>query len=381
MSTRPKFKLVDVPRNDNGGGEGTTQLMNLRSKNLFEIYNAAEIFDEGIKGLNNSDSFDTSQISVKSIILDGYCFVCVDATVHCFRVGAAAESTALFELEGRSLQSTNTLPLLDAPSDICIVPGHKILMFTLRNGSICFFVPEYSKLTSTLSLFKGDATSYKAAFGGFGPFLCVCVMATFDKRCEAKFLKLPAFDLITQGSSVFFGSTRILKTIDQLDHCFVVGDKFGFAFFPKRKETPILKQSVYALHQQALVNEPLVPAHSLPYGVQSVHRIGKLVGVLTQCLECVLFNSLEDLVPAGVFDLGKFKGDIQDFVILDFDGSVLNATGRMVIHINNGMKDKVRFITLIHVHNYRSCSPTSKDPTWFSSSSAHPTSVSMQQLL
>ena len=37
----PVFKNVRLPRGQDG--EGTTHLMNLRSKNLFEVFNAAEI--------------------------------------------------------------------------------------------------------------------------------------------------------------------------------------------------------------------------------------------------------------------------------------------------------------------------------------------------
>lgn len=42
MYSQPTFKSVQLPHAASNG-EGTTQLMNLRSKNLFEIYNAAEI--------------------------------------------------------------------------------------------------------------------------------------------------------------------------------------------------------------------------------------------------------------------------------------------------------------------------------------------------
>lgn len=103
----------------------------------------------------------------------------------------------------------------------------------------------------------------------------------------------------------------------------------------------ILKQCAFALHHEALANEPLIKTYALPYGVQSVHKIGKLIGVFTQCLECVLFNSLEDFVPAGILQLGGFRADVQDFVVLDFDGTVLNPTNRMVVHVNSGSKDKV----------------------------------------
>lgn len=72
-----------------------------------------------------------------------------------------------------------------------------------------------------------------------------------------------------------------------------------------------------------------------------MYQIGKLVGVLTDCLECALFNSLEDLVPAGILQLGNFRGDIKDFAVLDFDGTVLNPKSRMVVHVESGAKDKV----------------------------------------
>jgi hypothetical protein len=52
---------------------------------------------------------------------------------------------------------------------------------------------------------------------------------------------------------------------------------------------------------------------------------------------------LEDLIPAGTLQMGSFRGDIKNFAILDFDGTVLNSKSRMVLHIDNGSKDKVRY--------------------------------------
>lgn len=101
-----------------------------------------------------------------------------------------------------------------------------------------------------------------------------------------------------------------------------------------------MKQCAYTLHVEALSSAPLTPAYSLPCGTQSVHRIGKLVGVLTDGLECVLFNGLEDLVSVGALQLGGFRGNIVDFAVLDFDTTVLNPSNRMIIHIE-GVKNRV----------------------------------------
>lgn len=106
-----------------------------------------------------------------------------------------------------------------------------------------------------------------------------------------------------------------------------------------------MKQCAYALHHESS-DETLASSYSLPYGVQSVHKIGKLVGVLTHALECIFFNSLEDLVPAGVLRLDGFRGEIIDFAILDFDGTVLHKNNRMVVHIDNGNKHKVKQIMI-----------------------------------
>jgi hypothetical protein len=104
-----------------------------------------------------------------------------------------------------------------------------------------------------------------------------------------------------------------------------------------------LKQCAFSLRLKDLSNAPLVPTYTLPYGIQSVHQIGKLVGVLTEGLECILFNSLEDLAPVGSLQLGGFRGNIVDFAILDFDTTVLNPTNRMIVHID-GLTHKVRFL-------------------------------------
>jgi hypothetical protein len=98
-----------------------------------------------------------------------------------------------------------------------------------------------------------------------------------------------------------------------------------------------------------LANEPLVKSYRLPYGIKSIHQIGKLTGALTESLECVLFNRLQDLVPVGTLQLGNFRGDILDFAVLDFDGTVLNTNSRMIIHTNNGSKDKVTKLFKIYI--------------------------------
>jgi hypothetical protein len=120
--------------------------------------------------------------------------------------------------------------ILDSPSDICLIPDHKIILFVLQNGSICFFSPELSKLTSTFVCFDGSADSYKATFGGFGQFLSLCILATYSSHCEAKFIKFPPFDQFAHSSTQFLAGIRILKYTEQLNICNVVGDKFGFAF-------------------------------------------------------------------------------------------------------------------------------------------------------
>jgi hypothetical protein len=109
----PSFKLVDI--ND----QHNDQTMNLRSENLFEVYNAAEICkclnmlkinsfyfldDEHLTDPANSVSFNSSKVTVKSTILDDTCFICVDRTVHCFKIGSHADKSARFELEGKVLE-------------------------------------------------------------------------------------------------------------------------------------------------------------------------------------------------------------------------------------------------------------------------------------
>lgn len=39
-------------------------------------------------------------VTVKSAILDDTCFICVDRTVHCFKIGSRADDSAVFELDG-----------------------------------------------------------------------------------------------------------------------------------------------------------------------------------------------------------------------------------------------------------------------------------------
>lgn len=72
-----------------------------------------------------------------------------------------------------------------------------------------------------------------------------------------------------------------------------------------------------------------------------MHQIGRLIGVLTEGLECMLFNDLDELVPAGVLKMGGLRGDIIDFAVLDFGGTVLEPKNRMVVHIETMSKHKV----------------------------------------
>ncbi|KAI6189774.1 hypothetical protein M3Y97_00045100 [Aphelenchoides bicaudatus] len=261
MAQYPVFKSVRLPHNDKNN-EGTTQLINLRSENLFEVYNAAEIYDELLSNPTNSLSFNSSKVTVKSVILDDACFVCIDRTVHCFKIGSRADDSAVFELDA-------------PPADICVVPGHKIILFLLQNGCICFFIPELSKLTSSKQIFNTPANTFKVAFGGFGPFLCLAVLALYEKQSEVKFVKFPPFEQLEHGSGAFFESTKLMKSTQNMNRCFVAGDKFGFAFFPQCKNNPILKQSAYSLHIENMSSAPLIETYNLPYGVQSVHQIGK----------------------------------------------------------------------------------------------------------
>jgi hypothetical protein len=79
----------------------------------------------------------------------------------------------------------------------------------------------------------------------------------------------------------------------------------------------------------------------LPFGVRSIHRIGNLVGALTDCLEVVLFNNLEDLASIGTLQLGSVKGAVLDFAVLDFDGTQLSPMNRMIVHVDTGSKNKI----------------------------------------
>jgi hypothetical protein len=102
-----------------------------------------------------------------------------------------------------------------------------------------------------------------------------------------------------------------------------------------------LKQRAYNLCFEDLSNAPSILTCTLPYGIQSVHQIGELIGVLTEDLECILFNSLEYLVPAGTLKLGGFRGNIVDFAILD--SSVPSPSSRMILHVFDGEKHEVSF--------------------------------------
>lgn len=128
-----------------------------------------------------------------------------------------------------------------SPTDVCLVPGHKVVMFVLQNGSICFWIPEHSKLTATKRIFKAgvDAT-YKAAFGGFGPYLCLAILSTYGDRNDVKFIKFPPFEQLAQGSTEFFEGVKLLKTVSNLTPRHLAGDKDGFAFVSPFREARTL---------------------------------------------------------------------------------------------------------------------------------------------
>ncbi|KAI6199909.1 Protein ROD-1 [Aphelenchoides besseyi] len=331
----PSFQTIRLP--DGQDAEGTTVLMSLKSENLFEIYNAAEIYDEN---LSHDSSFDPSHLTVKSIVIDRFCYICIGKSVVILQVGSNAETEMSFELNA---------PIYD----FCQVPGQPILMFILCNGTICFFLCQQAKLTVTTetSLFSQQPESCRVAFGGFGKYLTVCALSTYnDKHCEAKFVKFPTLDVLGRSSSEFVDGMRVIKTVSDMSLCYMAADEENFVFFPHRKDTTIKRQCIFALYQPQLQMQPLTSTGFLVSGARAVRSIGKLTAVLLESLDCLLFSEFESLISCGTIRLGKFKGDVIDFTVLDFDGSFLQPTLRLVLHVNDGRQDK---ILLTHVQGLK----------------------------
>ncbi|KAI6228904.1 Kinetochore-associated protein 1-like protein [Aphelenchoides fujianensis] len=333
--TRPTFEGVRLPRGQDS--EGTTQLMNLRSENLFEIFNAAEIYDEPSLEAGGFATVQADEIPVRSLVIDGFCYVCADSTVVIFRVDSKAEHESSFSLGA---------PIFD----MCQVPGQNVILFLLRNGTIRFYVCEKSKLSvaTEQSLFQTTPSTARVAFGGCGKSLSACVLASHaDGRCEAHFLKLPRMSVMERSSTEFVDGMAVAKRVDNLPRCYLGADEEAFVFFPHKKDTPIRKQTAFALHQPRLVHEPLATSLTLPCGVRGVFRMGRLTAVLLESFECLLYNEFQSMMPAGKLQFDTFKGDILDLVVLDCQDSVLSANLRMVVHVNDGQRDKV---VLTNVH-------------------------------